>query len=82
MPAVAHKKKLTRQAKWFKEHGMTSIGLHGATYRKFDKLRRAASRDRGVKLLSWNEFILILIVRMTGKHRRPPPLPYENGGRR
>jgi len=63
MPAVANKKKLSRQGLWFKEHGMRSIGLHGTTYRRFDKLRRSASRASGVKLLSWNEFVLILIGR-------------------
>jgi len=62
-------KRSSRQAKWFKEHGMTSVGLHGTTYRKFDKLRRSASRERGIKLLSWNEFVLILIGQKAGGHR-------------
>lgn len=60
MPKSEHEK-MSRQARWFKAHGMTSIGLHGATYRRLDRLRRARSKAVGVRLLSWNAFIQILL---------------------
>lgn len=70
MPPAKNKEKLTRQALWFEEHGMTSVGLHGKTYRQLDKLRRAKSKEIGVKLLSWNDFILIVIDKGLRGERR------------
>jgi hypothetical protein len=53
---------ITKQGKWFKDHGMKSIGLHGETYKAFDRFRKAKSREMGVTL-SWNEFVLVIMER-------------------